>query len=145
MHQSLNFYETSLYFFYIRFFDFMWYLRWVSFKLQVHYNNIVCIGVPTPPLKNTSSFFGQRLNPPAERECTLWVRIIMSSWNGILGVEKTMSCVLRCNKSFFQPYHLTFSLIIMEFQWDWWICFLGIIMLRSFMWFSSKSNLRIEI
>ena len=30
--------------------------------------------------------------------------------------NKTMSCVSRCNKYFFQPYHLAFSLIIMEFN-----------------------------
>ena len=34
----LNFYQTNLYFFYLNFFGFIWYLCWVSFKLQAHYN-----------------------------------------------------------------------------------------------------------
>ena len=54
----VNFYQTNFYFFYLEFFDFMWYLCWVSFKLEVHYDKDHYVTVQSL-LSNTCDLFSR--------------------------------------------------------------------------------------
>ena len=59
---------SNLYFCYLKFFDFMWYLCWVSFKLQVHYNKDHYVIVQSL-LSNTCDLFSRIFKILMKCEC----------------------------------------------------------------------------